>query len=83
MSGKLDQALDEIVKTQRKARPARRSRPAKTASTGGIQKKSQAPTTKKTLVIPTAPANKPAGEGKIIVSNLVSNPTPHLLKLTS
>lgn len=75
-SGKLDQSLDEILSTQRRAnrgrgnrRASAGNRPATTAPAGGIQKNK-----------PARNATKPApakgsgvvGESKIVVSNLVS-----------
>ncbi|KAJ1338504.1 THO complex subunit 4 [Microdochium nivale] len=77
MSGKLDQGLDEIISTQRRAAGGRRQsqrrstggRPVTTAPIGGV---------KKTTRPPKGPANKqvPAkaiganGESKVVVSNL-------------
>ncbi|KAI5928061.1 RNA recognition domain-containing protein [Camillea tinctor] len=77
MSGKLDQPLDEIISSQRRAvaggrrrsqrRPA--GRPATTAPIGGVQKTSKqnrAATTKQT----PAKAAGGNGESKVVVSNL-------------
>ena len=82
MAGKLDQSLDDILKTRRQStrRPGRRvPNAAKAATTatiapvGGVKKATKAakPTGKAT--IPTGPASG-FGESKIIVSNLVSRP---------
>ncbi|KAK2001266.1 hypothetical protein LX36DRAFT_708669 [Colletotrichum falcatum] len=75
MSGKLDQSLDEILSTQRRAggrRSQRRStggRPAAAAPVGGVQK-----TSKPARAAANKPnAAKPAqgtGDSKVIVSNL-------------
>jgi THO complex subunit 4 len=78
MSGKLDQSLDEILSTQRKAggrrgrNPARRAsgRIATTAPVGGVQKNSKKPQ----AAAKQAPAKASGGPGdsKVVVSNLVS-----------
>ena len=78
MSGKLDQGLDEIISTQRRAVGGRRQnqrrstggRPATTAPIGGV---------KKTTKQPKGPATKQGaakaiganGDSKVVVSNLV------------
>ncbi|KAH9907902.1 RNA recognition domain-containing protein [Xylariomycetidae sp. FL2044] len=76
MSGKLDQSLDEILTTQRRAGPARRrtnrrpaGRPATTAPAGGVQKTSKQARTAGTK---QAPAKNTGGNGesKVVVSNL-------------
>ncbi|EEQ30123.1 conserved hypothetical protein [Microsporum canis CBS 113480] len=74
MSGKLDKSLDEILSTRRQARRTNQRRPAakaaKAAPVGGVRKSTrQAKPTSK--AIPAGPAVG-SGEGKIIVSGLVS-----------
>lgn len=75
-SGKLDQSLDEILSTQRRANTQRRgtrrtsagNRPAPVAPAGGVRK------TTRNVAKPT-PAKGSSGvvgESKIVVSNLVS-----------
>lgn len=87
MSGKLDQSLDDIVKTQRTNRrgrnggrrsgPGGAARPAAAAPVGGVAKSARAPRG------PRAPAAKPApvvpasGDSKIIVSGLVRRLQAH------
>lgn len=77
MSGKLDQSLEEITKTQKRARrnPPRRTagRPVVAAPIGGIKKNTRVVRGAGAKAAPSraAPAN---GESKIIVSNLVSSP---------
>lgn len=78
MSGKLDQSLDEILSTQRRAvgdrrRSQRRSsgRPATTAPVGGVQKNSRQTRAAATKQAP-AKAVTGHGESKVVVSNLVS-----------
>lgn len=75
MSGKLDQSLEDILGSNRKAgvrggRGARRgARPSKgrtVAPVGGVQKATKVP---KKNVVPTGPAAK--GDSKVIVSQLV------------
>lgn len=70
-AGKLDQSLDEILKTgktSRRGRGARRSGAGRPAPVGGVQK-----TTKQAKAAPTAPAAAHgSGESKIMISNLVS-----------
>ncbi|KAI9832259.1 MAG: hypothetical protein M1819_004437 [Sarea resinae] len=79
MSGKLDQSLDQIVKTNRSsARNTRRGRPAAkgakaaAAPAGGIKKHGKASRPSGKVVVPTAPAVKVSGDRveKIVVSNL-------------
>lgn len=77
MSGKLDQSLDEILSTRRKANRGRRPhKPAKAtgravkAPVGGV-KKSVRPTRSATKGAPTGPS-APSKESKIIVTGLVS-----------
>ena len=85
MSGKLDQSLDDILKTSRRSAPkgargrgGRRvghpGRPAAAAApVGGVKKTvKQAKGTGK--AVPTGPSG--SGESKIQVSNLVSIPLP-------
>lgn len=76
MSGKLDQSLDDILKTRKQSggRPARRAAAAKAtaavAPVGGVKKNTKAARPiGKIGAIPSASA---PGESKIIVSNLVS-----------
>ena len=77
MSGKLDKSLDEILSTRRQARRSSQRRPAQKASNGntsapiGGVRKSTRQTKPTSKAIPTKPAGG-AGEGKIIVSGLVS-----------
>ncbi|KAH8160093.1 hypothetical protein CIB48_g8159 [Xylaria polymorpha] len=75
-SGKLDQPLDEIISTQRRAvggrrRSQRRSagRPVATAPVGGVQKTSRQP---RNAAAKQAPAKAASGNGesKVVVSNL-------------
>ncbi|KAI1364290.1 hypothetical protein F5Y08DRAFT_339773 [Xylaria arbuscula] len=75
-SGKLDQPLDEIISTQRRAAGTRRrsqrrtsGRPAAAAPVGGVQKTSRQPRNAATKQAPakTAGGN---GESKVVVSNL-------------
>lgn len=89
MSGKLDQSLDEIVSTQRKAggrrggrNTTRRAsgRTTTVAPVGGVQKNSKKPQT----AAKQAPAKAAAGPGdsKVVVSNLVcKNPLSYLARL--
>ncbi|KAI1506485.1 RNA recognition domain-containing protein [Biscogniauxia marginata] len=76
MSGKLDQPLDEIISSQRRAVGGRRrsqrrpaGRPATTAPVGGVQKTSRQnrATTSKQTPAKAAGGN---GESKVVVSNL-------------
>ncbi|KAI1846514.1 hypothetical protein JX265_004962 [Neoarthrinium moseri] len=85
MSGKLDQSLDEIVSSQRKAggrrgRATRRSsgRPTTTAPVGGVQKNSKKPQT----ATKQAPAKASGGPGdsKVVVSNLPKDVTEAQIK---
>lgn len=76
-TGKLDQSLDDILKTRRtsgrRGRGTRRSgagRPtASEAPVGGVHKATKQ--TKQTKSIPTGPAAGSSGESKILISNLV------------
>lgn len=75
MSGKLDQSLDEILKTRprgdRRGRSARRGpgRPAAAAApVGGVTKTTRQP--KQSKAAATAPAPAVSGESKIMISNL-------------
>lgn len=77
MSGKLDQALDDITSAQRRnagrrRNPQRRSaaRPAAAAPVGGIQKNTKPARGAGQKPAPAKGAT-PAGDSKIIVSNLV------------
>jgi hypothetical protein len=83
MSGRLDQSLDSIIDSQKKAKreQQRRRKPIKKAPVGGVKKATK----------PVKPAVKPAGgaggqsqASKIVVSGLVSliSNTSHHLKLT-
>lgn len=82
MSGKLDQSLDDIVKTRRtnnrggRARARRGPGGAKAATTaapaGGVSKSTKPAKTATKAAAPTAPANSRA-ESKIIVTGLVSH----------
>jgi THO complex subunit 4 len=86
MADRLDKSLDEIISTQRRtggarggkggrrgAGPRRSSagRPATVAPVGGI-KKNLRPAKGAVKQIPTGPSGGGSGEGKIIVSGLVS-----------
>lgn len=76
MSGKLDQSLDEILSTQRKAagrRSSRRSagRPAAPAAPAGGVKKNVKPARNAGKPTP-AKGSGLVGESKIVVSNMVS-----------
>jgi THO complex subunit 4 len=87
-TGKLDQSLDEILKTRRtsdrRGRGARRGagRPAASAAPiGGVAKSTRQP--KQPKNVPTAPAAAASGESKIMISNLVcldSKPLLHVLR---
>ncbi|KAI0517383.1 hypothetical protein F5B22DRAFT_121869 [Xylaria bambusicola] len=76
-SGKLDQPLDEIISTQRRAaggarrRSQRRvsGRPAAAAPVGGVQKTSRQPRNAATKQAPAKAAGG-NGESKVVVSNL-------------
>jgi pyruvate/2-oxoglutarate dehydrogenase complex dihydrolipoamide acyltransferase (E2) component len=80
MSGKLDIALDDIVKekrqnTRRTRRVARSAKPTTAAAgpaTGVKKNKSAKATTTKKAAAPTPAAPAANGPSKIIVSNLVS-----------
>ncbi|KAL6719508.1 RNA-binding RNA annealing protein [Lecanora helva] len=86
MSGKLDQALDDIVKTRRKA-VGRRGRGRRvptgtrvtTAPTGGIQKSTKGARAAAKAAVPTGPAAG-SGDTKIIVSNLPSDVNEQQIK---
>ena len=73
MASKLDQSLDEIAGSRR-ANGRRQRAPAKArVSTGGVTKNTPQKGAKPAKAAPQAPRPIPAtGEGKIIVSNLVS-----------
>ncbi|KAI1188369.1 hypothetical protein F5B17DRAFT_271323 [Nemania serpens] len=75
-SGKLDQPLDEIISTQRRAVGARRrnprhssGRPAAASPVGGVQKTSRQPRNAATKQAPAKAAGN-HGESKVVVSNL-------------
>jgi THO complex subunit 4 len=76
-TGKLDQSLDDILKTRRQSsrrgRGSRRpgaGRPAATeAPVGGVQKTTKQ--AKQAKAVPTGPASGATGESKIMISNLV------------
>lgn len=77
MSGKLDQALDDITSAQRRTAGRRRNpqrrttgRPAATAPVGGIQKNTKPARGAGAKAAPAKGAT-PNGDSKIIVSNLV------------
>jgi len=84
-TGKLDQSLDDILKTRRQSnrrgRGARRSGPGRPAApeapVGGVQKHTK--NAKPTKAVPTAPAA--AGESKIMISNLPTDVEESLLKV--
>jgi THO complex subunit 4 len=75
MSGKLDQSLDSILaarkKTNRPRRNLRKPAGAKpvAAPVGGVKKPTR-PAKKSER--PSGPANTARGEGKVMISNLVS-----------
>ncbi|OTA57217.1 hypothetical protein K449DRAFT_437494 [Hypoxylon sp. EC38] len=76
MSGKLDQSLDEILSTQRRAAGGRRRVPRRsagrattTAPVGGVQKTSKQPRAGATKQTPAKAAGG-NGESKVVVSNL-------------
>jgi len=83
-TGKLDQSLDDILKTRRQStrrgrgpRRAGAGRPAATeAPIGGVHKTTKQP--KNAKAVPTGPAAAGTGESKIMISNLVSNRLPHI-----
>jgi THO complex subunit 4 len=84
MSGKLDQSLDEILSSQRRAGGPRRrtqrpsaGRPATTAPVGGVKKTTRPARASAAKPIP-AKAAAATGESKIIVSNLVCITLPYL-----
>jgi THO complex subunit 4 len=85
-SGKLDQSLDEILSTQRKAagrrstrRPA--GRPTPTAPAGGVKKNVKP--ARNTGKSAPAKAQGLVGESKIVVSNMVSNIRYHPFQFMS
>ncbi|KAF2706695.1 hypothetical protein K504DRAFT_62979 [Pleomassaria siparia CBS 279.74] len=74
-TGKLDQSLDDILKTRRQSDRRGRgtrhggSRPAVSAApVGGVAKTTRQP--KQAKAVPTAPAAATSGESKIMISNL-------------
>lgn len=79
-TNKLDQSLDAIVgerrgQMSRRGRPVRRSRGgarAAAAPVGGVHKNMRSAKVAEKVAVPTGPSRP--GEGKIIVSNLVSFP---------
>jgi hypothetical protein len=77
MSAKLDQALDEIVATNRrtntnKTRRGGKVRAATTAPVGGVRKASQQQKPPKTIPSGPSAGVKLGGESKIQISGLVS-----------
>lgn len=76
MPDKLSQSLDEILGERRKTTGGRgrgRRSAASTAAPAGIKKVTRAEKKPEKASIPTGPSH--TGEGKIIVSNLVSTVT--------
>lgn len=79
MSGKLDQSLDEITTSQRRAggrqrrRTSTRAAPVPTAPAGGIKKTTKGARNAPTKATPAQGATS-KGDSKVIVSNLVSSP---------
>lgn len=77
MSGKLDQALDDIVSSTRQRGGRRRTQrrsaggPAAAAPVGGVQKTAR-PARGAAAKAPGARGPAPSGDSKVIVSNLVS-----------
>lgn len=76
MSGKLDQSLDEIATTQRRAagrrrNPQRRAAPTPAAPAGGVKKNTK-PTRNAGAKPAPAKGALARGDSKVIVSNLVS-----------
>lgn len=78
MSGKLDQALDDIVSSTRQRGGARRTQrrsaggPAAAAPIGGVRKTAR-PARNAAAKAPGARGPVPSGDSKVIVSNLVSS----------
>ncbi|RYP56376.1 hypothetical protein DL771_011932 [Monosporascus sp. 5C6A] len=88
MSGKLDQSLDEILSTQRRAAGGRRrsqrrssGRPAPAAPVGGVQKNLKQPRAAATKQAP-AKATGGHGESKVVVSNLPKDVNEAQIKTT-
>lgn len=88
-SGKLDQPLDEIISTQRRAVGARRrnprhsaGRPAAASPVGGVQKTSRQPRNAATKQAPAKAAGN-HGESKVVVSNLVSGILVYQIRIPS
>ncbi|RYP23274.1 hypothetical protein DL765_001183 [Monosporascus sp. GIB2] len=86
MSGKLDQSLDEILSTQRRAAGGRRrsqrrssGRPAPAAPVGGVQKNLKQPRAAATKQAP-AKATGGHGESKVVVSNLPKDVNENQIK---
>ncbi|KAG0645922.1 RNA-annealing mlo3 [Hyphodiscus hymeniophilus] len=88
MSGKLDQSLDDILKTSRRSTPkgargrggrrvGRGGRAAVAAPVGGV-KKTTKPAKGSALTVPTGPSGR--GESKVQVSNLPRDITEKVLK---
>ena len=78
-SNKLNQSLDDIVgerrQIARRGRPVRRARVGAkpvAAPVGGVRKNTKTAKPVEKVVAPSGPSK--SGEGKIIVSNLVSHP---------
>lgn len=82
MSAKLDQSLEEILSTRPKTggrrggRGARRAAgpgraPAATAPANGVKKNTNTAPRGGRAAVPTGPATRQQGGGKILVSNLV------------
>ncbi|RYP23876.1 hypothetical protein DL767_008713 [Monosporascus sp. MG133] len=86
MSGKLDQSLDEILSTQRRAAGGRRrsqrrssGRPAPAAPVGGVQKNLKQTRAAATKQAP-AKATGGHGESKVVVSNLPKDVNENQIK---
>lgn len=75
-SNKLDQSLDQIMTDARKGAPRRTrrrvARPGKATAgpVGGVQKNTKPAKAAEKVAAPSAPSK--SGDGKIVVSNLVS-----------